>query len=243
MPKRSPKWTRDELILALNLYFEHPPDGIDVKHPDIIALSQLLNALPIYPLIERGPDFRNPNGVHMKLFNFQDIDPCKPPGLPAGSRLDKEIWDEFAHDRSRLQSVAQAIRATVQPSAMIGITQLDATEDGVSEGRILLQVHRIRERNASLVKKKKHSVLTKTGKLACEVCGFVYAEMYGALGKDFIECHHTVPLSQSQPGERTKLSDLALVCANCHRMLHVGQMVLTIVQLQAIVAQDQDHNS
>jgi 5-methylcytosine-specific restriction protein A len=35
-----------------------------------------------------------------------------------------------------------------------------------------------------------------------------------------LECHHRKPLASLRPGQRTRLSDLALVCPNCHRMLH-----------------------
>ena len=97
-----------------------------------------------------------------------------------------------------------------------------AINDAVSaaEGRVLLQLHRSRERKRGLVVRKKRSVLAQTERLACEVCEFDFFDFYGPLGKEFAECHHTLPLSQS-PGERhTELTDLAIVCANCHRMLH-----------------------
>ena len=132
--------------------------------------------------------------------------------------------------------MAQAIRDAVKPSAVVAVTQLDSIEDeGVTEGRILLQLHRLRERNAMLVRKKKASILKQAGKLACEVCGFIYKEFYGTLGDGFIECHHTGPLSKSMPGQQTKLDDLALVCANCHRMLHQEGKVRTIQELQQII--------
>ena len=45
------------------------------------------------------------------------------------------------------------------------------------------------------------------------------------------ECHHTVPVSEYGSGARTQLRDLALVCANCHRMLHRRRPWLTIDEL------------
>jgi hypothetical protein len=54
----------------------------------------------------------------------------------------------------------------------------------------------------------------------CKVCGMSYQKTYGALGFNFAECHHLIPLaSRSSPGI-TRLDDLITVCANCHRMLH-----------------------
>ncbi|MDR2282520.1 MAG: hypothetical protein LBE37_04895, partial [Sphingobacterium sp.] len=57
--KRNPKWQRDELILALDLYFQLEPGQIHSKNPRIIELSDLLNALPIHPESEQLERFRN----------------------------------------------------------------------------------------------------------------------------------------------------------------------------------------
>lgn len=41
------------------------------------------------------------------------------------------------------------------------------------------------------------------------------------VGKGFIEAHHTKLVSTlHENGEETKIEELALVCSNCHRMLH-----------------------
>jgi len=60
---KNPKWTRDELILALDLYFRCPPNKTNKDNPEIIALSELLNSLPIHPQKAAYGKFRNPNGV------------------------------------------------------------------------------------------------------------------------------------------------------------------------------------
>jgi predicted HNH restriction endonuclease len=78
--------------------------------------------------------------------------------------------------------------------------------------------------------------MKNNGKLACDVCDFDYTTVYGDLGVGFIECHHRIPVSDLQPGAKTKLSDLALVCANCHRMLHRKRPWLTIEVLRNLVA-------
>ncbi|WP_436850737.1 HNH endonuclease [Streptomyces avermitilis] len=55
--------------------------------------------------------------------------------------------------------------------------------------------------------------------MACEACGFDFEEVYGDRGAGYVECHHVGPLHEAGEG-RTKLSDLALICANCHLMIH-----------------------
>ncbi len=88
------------------------------------------------------------------------------------------------------------------------------------EGRELLRLHRVRERNPTLVACKKQTVFALNRSLACEICRFDFAAVYGALGKGFAECHHIRPLWQTVDKCETTLDDLAIVCSNCHRMLH-----------------------
>lgn len=108
---RNPKWTRDEVILALDLFFKVNPIYTSEKHPEIVALSYLLNKLPIHTAKDTEENYRNPNGVYMKMCNFLHFDPSySGVGLKAGSKLDKAIWDEFSGDRTRLERVATEIK-------------------------------------------------------------------------------------------------------------------------------------
>jgi hypothetical protein len=75
LTRRNPPWQRDELILALDLYFRFPPSGISQDHPEVVRLSEILNALPIHAGRDGAATFRNPNGVYMKLCNFLRFDP------------------------------------------------------------------------------------------------------------------------------------------------------------------------
>jgi len=218
MADLNPRWTRDELILALDLYFRtrgSPPSATD---PQIIELSALLNLLPIHAQ-RANKKFRNPNGVAMKLANFARLDPeYSGVGLTRGSRLDEEVWNEFSADPLRLRNDALAIRAFSEHSSEAEEASFDE-EEGV-EGRILMREHKARERDGNLPVKKKAQALAKFGALRCEVCDFDYTVAYGDLGYGFIECHHKLPLSQLAPDSKTQLNDLVLVCASCHRMLH-----------------------
>src|SRR5690554_3311878 len=74
-------------------------------------------------------------------------------------------------------------------------------------------------RDSSIVRiAKKRALTSDNGRIKCECCGFDFVEYYGPLGLGFMECHHKIPLAK---GKRiTKVTDLALVCSNCHRMLH-----------------------
>ncbi len=89
---KNPNWARDELILALDLYFKIDPAHNSRTHPDVIALSTLLNALPIHSDRDTNPTFRNPSSVYMKLCNFLSLDPeYHGIGLSSASQLDSAL--------------------------------------------------------------------------------------------------------------------------------------------------------
>jgi len=103
------------------------------------------------------------------------------------------------------------------------------------EGNPRLVAHLKRERNQKLVKKKKKRVLALTGKLSCEVCGFDFNSFFGELGSGFCEVHHLQQLSKTDGEVNTKLEDLAIVCSNCHRILHRGNPMLTLDKLKKVI--------
>ncbi|WP_342754300.1 HNH endonuclease [Pantoea sp. MBD-2R] len=89
------------------------------------------------------------------------------------------------------------------------------------------------ERDSNLAKLKKAQFLSLHQNFFCEVCHFSFSEIYGEQ-YDYIECHHIHPLSQSGETETT-LSDLILLCANCHRVVHQKSGCMTIEQLKEII--------
>lgn len=106
-------------------------------------------------------------------------------------------------------------------------------ESSYPEGAKKFKKHLFSERAPGLARRAKLQCLKLTGKLACEVCQFNFAEMYGQLGEGFIEAHHKVPVSQLDGKKKSKITDLAMVCSNCHRMLHRGKSLQTIESLRA----------
>ena len=238
---RNPDWTRDELILALDLYFRSNRKQLDAKNPEVIELSRTLNLLQIHSNDMRNAEFRNAQGVSMKLANFSSIDPEYPGvGLQRGGKLDKQIWNEFALDQNRLTTVTSSIRKSLNWISESKADYLTETinaddDDEFPEGKVLTRIHKRKERNPQATFKKKQRVLHENGKLECEVCGFDFVKVYGQLGYGFAECHHIVPVAELTDGHKTKLSDLAIVCANCHRMLHKAKPLLSISELRETI--------
>lgn len=231
---KNPKWTRDELILALDFYFSHYPLKIGSNNKELIELSQLLRSLPIHNNAVKNPNFRNPNGVYLKLCNFQSIDPeDSNKGMSAIGKLDKIIWDEFASKRKDLALTAKTIKEGIQ--ILNKAEKFFSVDEEFNEGQIVTKLHKYRERNTAVVRKKKELFKQQHGRLYCEICHFDFEQVYKNFGADYIECHHLKPVSEYEQNEKTKLSDLILVCANCHRMLHRNNKGLTPDNLKNIL--------
>ncbi len=239
---RNPDWSRDELILALELYLRHRKRLPDTHSKEVADLSALLNAIGA-EISGKRESFRNANGVYMKLANFRAIDPSYTSqgrkGLQRGGKGDSDVWVEFADNPGRLSAVADAIRTAVADGEVAALPEVNADEMmDAPEGRLLTRVHLSRERNRKLVAKRKELAIRTTGKLLCDACGFDFSAIYGERGTGFIEAHHLNAVHTLQAGSRTRVQDLALVCANCHRMIHAKQPWLTLDELRAIISRD-----
>jgi putative restriction endonuclease len=90
-------WTRDELLLAFNLYCRIPFGKLHKGNPEIIFLAQNIG--------------RTPSAVAMKLVNFASLDPVQQArqirGLSNASRADREIWYEFNANSEQLAFESQ----------------------------------------------------------------------------------------------------------------------------------------
>lgn len=93
-------------------------------------------------------------------------------------------------------------------------------DEGLEEGadKSKYKLHKFKERKPELIARAK-ALAKKENRLFCEVCNFNFETEYPLIGLGFIECHHKVPISTGGI-RKTKFEDLALVCSNCHRMLH-----------------------
>lgn len=71
----------------------------------------------------------------------------------------------------------------------------------------------------------------------CMVCDFDFEEVYGELGKDFIEVHHTKPLySLEHEVEVNPKEDLVCLCSNCHRMIHRNKnKIMSVEELKKLM--------
>lgn len=98
MPRRD--WTRDELVLAMNLYCQLPFGKLHRRNPEVIRLANAIG--------------RTPSSAAMKLCNLASLDPMHQlrgvKGLSGASAADRAIWNEFHADWERLAAESELLR-------------------------------------------------------------------------------------------------------------------------------------
>lgn len=240
--RRNAPWSRDELILALDLYMRHRASPPAKGSPEIKELSGVLNQLGVVLRQRTSSTYRNTNGVYMKLMNFRSLDPdytaTGGAGLTRVGQDDVRVWNQFANYPARLAEVARFIRH--------GITEHRADEDlagpdepGIEEaeeGKVATRIHRYRERDRRLVEAAKTRAMTQHGRLVCAACSFDFSKRYGEVGVNIIDVHHEKPVHTMKPGEKTKVTDLVLLCSNCHRIVHSKRKWLSVEKVKEALA-------
>ena len=113
--KRNPKWTRNEIIIALDFYFKHYPHIPERNTPEIKLISEILRNLELENSKSISANYRNVSGVYMKLMNFHSINPNKQAkGLSGGSVLDREIFFEFQNNHKDLSKLSYELTSGVK---------------------------------------------------------------------------------------------------------------------------------
>jgi 5-methylcytosine-specific restriction enzyme A len=108
----NPKWSRDETVLALELYLLAAPAVPGPADARVVSLSSELRELPIHPPQRRRATFRNPDGVAFKLQNLRSV--AEGVGLQHSSAMDRQVWAEFGASLGEVQREAQRIRTQFQ---------------------------------------------------------------------------------------------------------------------------------
>jgi 5-methylcytosine-specific restriction protein A len=179
--------------------------GADVEKNLELAYRQ---QLPIRVIVVEGEQ-RNPADLKPKASSVK------------ARLLDPATWAVTEYDYATGECLLERGKKPVVPAVDSSDLELSWFE---GKWKPAFVYHRRREAKARR-EKIRESLRANGGKLICEVplCGFDFAKMYGALGEGYAQVHHLLPLSKSpKDGREIKLKDLAIVCANCHVMIHVG---------------------
>lgn len=135
--------------------------------------------------------------------------------------------DVFAATGFKPPRVEKVIDNEIAPEVWRAVrgTKLSPTDRAV-EG--IMTESRSRARNAGL----RLAALQRANGV-CEGCGVNFARKHGGLGRRCLVVHHKKQMKDTDQPRETKLSELAVVCANCHMMIHVNsEKALTLAQLK-----------
>jgi 5-methylcytosine-specific restriction protein A len=169
------------------------------------------------------PDSSEPTGVTVREIPIDRLLRYEEDGGAPLSELRAFFVDE-------VKSAEETSAVTEQVKAM------PVQEIVAEEGVFVLVEHVERERDNALAALKKEAVLAALGHLRCEACDFDFGEVYGEIGAGFCEVHHIRPLSERDGAEDTRLDDLAVLCSNCHSIIHRTSPVWTVLDLKAHLA-------
>ncbi|MBI1781578.1 MAG: HNH endonuclease [Sphingobacteriales bacterium] len=180
-------WTRDELILAINLYCKLPFGKLHSRNPEIVSLARLIN--------------RSPNSVALKLVNFSSLDPSLQArgikGMGNASKLDAEIWTEFYNNWDIALIESEKLLAKSKKTTIEKINHIDVSD--------LKREGKEKER---LIKTRVNQSLFRTMILATynNTCCIT-----GINNSDLLIASHIVPWSKD---EKNRLNPMNGLCLN-----------------------------
>lgn len=167
-------WTRDELIIAVNLYCKLPFGRLHSRNPEIIHLANLIS--------------RTPSSVAYKLVNFASLDPSlKARGIKGASNasnLDKSIWNEFFDNWDILPYESELLLSKLENKPIEVINQISES-DIFKEGKTKDQLVKIRV-NQSFFR----STILASYNFTCCITGIQQTE--------FLVAGHIKPWSQDE---------------------------------------------
>jgi putative restriction endonuclease len=145
-------WTRQELILAVNLYCKLPFGRLHSRNPEVVHLSKLIG--------------RTANSVAYKLVNFASLDPSlKARGIKGAenaSKLDKEIWQEFFNYWDVLPYESEKLLAKFEGTTVEKLNHIPE-EELPKEGKTREQVVKVRVNQAFF----RRSILASYNNICC----------------------------------------------------------------------------
>lgn len=206
------------------------PLRVSIRHSDFqVQLEDRLQAIANDILNVTAIRARSPKLADAIEAHAEEI------GKGVNSSALRQTADQLISAKSELYGLTNSGSASLLVKAE-NWPEVEAEEAAGTEGRLLTRIHVYKERDRGLVKRAKDYYRSRAGgKLACEACGVIPEDVYGKAGERSIEAHHTIPIEELQPDSETKTSDLAMVCARCHRVIHSQKPCLTIQEVRDLI--------
>lgn len=159
------------------------------------------------------------------------------------------IWTDkfpFDHIPLALQGKVKAGHLTRLQMAVLGGIQLDEpVSDSALTQELDLVVEGIAKETFSISRsrsKKLRGQALARAKGACEACGVDFSLVLEGMGNRALQVHHQFQLSLNDEPKLTSVEDLAVVCANCHAMIHTDlKNAIPVQTLRAMWEKSRSH--
>ncbi|MCF8611521.1 HNH endonuclease [Gordonia sp. HY285] len=249
MSSKQPDWIWPELVVTAAVQ-DAAGWGRTIRSTDdrVIELSNLFRDLN--PLLAKDPRFRSAASLQRKLEDLRTVHPKYVGTKTRGGRLTAAVVTAYVQDPGRMRGLAERFRN--EPRLLPHAIGLDVEDDVVDldevnagravsavEGAVRRRIATYRERDPKLRGEKIAEAVRQRGRLECETCSFDFEARYGELGSGYAHVHHIVPLHVTNEVENS-LSDLVVLCANCHAMIHRRRPWKTPKQLVEIICKAED---
>jgi 5-methylcytosine-specific restriction protein A len=243
--------TKNQLINNIDTLEGYLTGGDDYSNNEATALVKRGTCFVAYKIDKelRFAPSRFIGYVDNKLDKHSASD--KKDGRETNKAINKILESKpLPNDKLNMKYLEYCNRLGIKPSekgsfgALRKFWQLDIDQDfegnndltgEFPEGKIVERTHKARERNSQVILLAKEKFKKEKGRLFCQVCGFDFENIYGEIGKDFIEGHHTIAVSEMTTDHKTKVEDIAMLCANCHRMVHKKRPWLTMKDIDKLI--------
>ncbi|MEO6313819.1 MAG: HNH endonuclease [Chitinophagaceae bacterium] len=180
-------WTRNELVLAINLYCKLPFGKLDRNTKEVKGLARLIG--------------RTPNAVALKLVNFSSLDPSLKArgikGMGNTSSLDKKVWAEFYNNWDAALIDSEELLAKENRTSVAQLNKIDFT-DLPNEGKEKERLVSVRVNQCVF-----RSIILATYDNSCCITGINNTELLIA--------SHIVPWSKD---EKNRLNPMNGICLN-----------------------------
>lgn len=214
-------------------------DGVDAKHPALgaaiakfaVEIASATNSRDLRhaadAVIDLQTEIFGPSnaGSTKALEELENLPPSELEDAPA---------DELNVASPSPSQATKSSKEPKKPKPGSGIPSKPTKVEG-KEGRLLTRWHAYRERDRTLVKSAKAAFKAKHGHLFCEACEIDPRTIYGERGEDRLQAHHRTPIEEMIPGSVTKVEDLAMVCPNCHDIIHARRPWISVDDVRMLL--------
>ena len=184
--------------------------------------EEFKNNRPKKAMKELASDFRNRIGYEPPRFPKSEIDLASTSTSSLAAQYEAANIYARYYDSSNLPERDELISDLRDMLILYESISPEDEEDHPStykeiEDRRKVRWHKSVERKPTISKKVK-----KIHGYTCRACGFNFENFYGEIGEEFIEAHHLIPIAQlkGQVAEVDLRNNFAVLCSNCHRMIH-----------------------